>query len=348
MLDAAVATLASAIGVPADSLTTARVTAFRPANQAQQQARTQYLYLAGQGATPQALREARTSIDDRVQYELNLAFDPRTIVGDTPASGRRYGNADVTGPDPLHGSHVAGIIAAARGDSGTVGIAPGVTILSVRAVPNGDERDKDIANAIRFAVDHGANIINMSFGKAYSPEKATVDSAVRYAESKGVLMVHAAGNDGDDADVNPSYPVADYVGGGRASTWVEVGASSWKRDALAAVFSNYGKQRVDLFAPGVDILSTKAGGGYIREDGTSMAAPVVSGVAALLMSHFPTLTAADVKRILVSTVTKYPTLVVAQPGGDARVPFASLSAAGGVVNAYAAVQKAIDETRTRP
>jgi subtilisin family serine protease len=223
-----------------------------------------------------------------------------------------------------------------------------VTVLAVRAIPNGDERDKDVANAIRYAVDRGAQIINMSFGKGYSPQKATVDSAVRYAEAKGVLMVHAAGNDGEDADANPSYPVPEYEGGGRASTWLEVGASSWKLDQLAAPFSNYGKKRVDLFAPGVDILSLAPGGGYAREDGTSMAAPVVSGVAALLMAHFPTLTAADVKRILLETVTPYRDRQVPRPGSEERVPFASLSATGGVVNAYAAVKKAQDETRTRP
>jgi subtilisin family serine protease len=347
-LDESVRTLAAAMGVPAAQVTAARVTAFRPTNEAQQRARSQFLFLHGNGVTPEALQEAREAIEGRVKYELNPDFDPRAIVGDTPASGRQYGNADVTGPDASHGSHVAGIIAAARGDSGTVGIAPGVVILPVRAIPNGDERDKDVANAIRYAVDRGANIINMSFGKGYSPQKATVDSAVRYAESKGVLLVHAAGNDGENADQSPSFPVADYTGGGRASNWIEVGASSWKPDALAAPFSNYGKQRVDLFAPGVDIRSTFPGGGYKRQDGTSMAAPVVSGVAALLMSHFPTLTAADVKRILVQTVTPYGDRQVPLPGGQQQVPFASLSSSGGVVNAYAAVKKALEETRTRP
>jgi subtilisin family serine protease len=348
MLDASVASLATALNVPADSVTVARVTALRPTNATVQRARSQFLLLNSNGITPSILKRARDAMDDRVKYELNPDFDPRPIVGDAPSTGRRYGNPDVTGPDPSHGSHVAGIIAGAPGDSGAVGIAPGTTVLAVRAIPNGDERDKDVANAIRYAVDRGAQIINMSFGKGYSPQKATVDSAVRYAESKGVLMVHAAGNDGEDADVNPSYPVADYEGSGRASTWLEVGASSWKLDQLAAPFSNYGKKRVDLFAPGVDILSLAPGGGYVREDGTSMAAPVVSGVAALLMAHFPTLTAADVKRILLETVTPYADRQVPRPGGEDRVPFASLSATGGVVNAYAAVKKAQDETRTRP
>jgi subtilisin family serine protease len=332
---------------PAD-VTRARVEALRPANEAQQRARGQFLFLASNGATPEAVREAREAMDARVKYELNPEFDPRPLVGDTPAAGRRYGNPDVTGPDASHGSHVAGIIAAAPGDSGTIGIAPGVTILPVRAIPNGDERDKDVANAIRYAVDRGALIINMSFGKGYSPEKARVDSAVRYAESKGVLLVHAAGNDGEDADAERSFPVPEYDGSGRAATWLEVGASSWNADALAAPFSNYGQKRVDLFAPGVDILSTVPGGGYKREQGTSMAAPVVSGVAALLMAHFPSLTAADVKRIILQTVTPYRDRQTPRPGGEQRVPFGTLSASGGVVNAYEAVKKALDETRARP
>ncbi|MDF1505228.1 S8 family peptidase, partial [Roseisolibacter sp. H3M3-2] len=347
-LEGAVATLASALGVPADQVTRARVEALRPANEQQQRARAQFLFLASNGATPEAVREAREAMDDRVKYELNPDFDPRTIVGDTPAAGRRYGNPDVTGPDASHGSHVAGIIAAARGDSGTVGVAPGVTILPVRAIPNGDERDKDVANAIRYAVDRGAQIINMSFGKGYSPEKARVDSAIRYAESKGVLLVHAAGNDGEDADAHRSFPVPEVEGGARVSTWLEVGASSWNPEALAAPFSNYGQKRVDLFAPGVDILSTVPGGGYKREQGTSMAAPVVSGVAALLMAHFPTLTAADVKRIILQTVTPYRDRPTTKPGGEGQVPFGTLSATGGVVNAYEAVKKALDETRARP
>jgi len=216
-------------------------------------------------------------------------------------------------------------------------------------VPDGDERDKDVANAIRYAVDHGAQVINMSFGKAYSPQKAAVDAAVRYADSAGVLMVHAAGNDGNDLAKEPSFPTPFYEGGGRAQNWIEVGASSWKgRDSLAASFSNYGQAQVDLFAPGVDILSTVPGGGYERESGTSMAAPVVSGIAALLMAHYPSLKAADVKRILLETATRRPDQMVVPPGGGQPVRFGTLSATGGVVNAYEAVRAAERVAGTRP
>jgi subtilisin family serine protease len=214
--------------------------------------------------------------------------------------------------------------------------------MSVRTVPDGDERDKDVANAIRYAADNGANIINMSFGKAYSPYKSLVDDAVRYADSKGVLMVHAAGNEGEDMAKAASFPTPEYLTGGRAANWIEVGASSWKsRDSLVASFSNYGKTRVDVFAPGEDIYSTVPGGGYKKESGTSMASPVVAGVAALLMSYFPNLTASDVKRIIMQSSTKLGDQMVAKPGeGGGIVKFGELSITGGIVNVFAAVKMA--------
>ncbi len=222
------------------------------------------------------------------------------------------------------------------------GIAEGVRLMTVRAVPDGDERDKDVANAIRYAVDNGAHIINMSFGKAFSPQKSLVDAAVRYAEERGVLMIHAAGNDGEDVEVEESYPTPRYQDGSRAESWIEVGAANWSVQSLAASFSNYGGTRVDVFAPGVDILSTYPGGEFRREDGTSMAAPVVTGVAAMLMAYFPDLTASDVKRILLESSTKYADFQVPRPGSGEPVPFGELSATGGVVNAYAAVRMALE------
>jgi subtilisin family serine protease len=223
--------------------------------------------------------------------------------------------------------------------------------MMIRTVPDGDERDKDIANAIRYAVDNGANIVNMSFGKGFSPEKAAVDEAVKYADSKGVLLVHAAGNDGENLAEKPSFPTPAYIGGGKPGNWIEVGASSWKGlDSLAAPFSNYGKAQVDVFAPGVDILSTVPGGGYERESGTSMAAPVVSGVAALLMSYFPNLSAADVKRILIDSSTRYADQKVVRPGAQngEQVTFGTLSITGGIVNAYQAIKLAEQMSATKP
>jgi subtilisin family serine protease len=214
--------------------------------------------------------------------------------------------------------------------------------MMVRAVPDGDERDKDIANAIRYAVDNGAQVINMSFGKGFSPQKAVVDAAVKYADAHGVLMIHAAGNDGADMDSVQNFPNARYLDGGRPRNWLEVGASSWKGGTdLAAEFSNYGQTQVDLFAPGVDILSSVPGDKYERDSGTSMAAPVVTGVAALVMSYYPELSAFDVKRILLNSATRHPDQMVTKPGskGD-KVPFGTLSATGGIVNAYGALKMA--------
>ncbi|MEJ2540192.1 MAG: S8 family peptidase [Gemmatimonadota bacterium] len=310
------------------------------------QAKEIYLQLEAAGITPETLEEVEEDLTDRRDYGLNPDFDPRPIVGDDPTDEdeRRYGNADVMGPDAEHGSHVAGIVAAIRDNGvGMDGIAsPNVRIMAIRAVPNGDERDKDVANAIRYAVDQGADIINMSFGKSFSPEKSLVDEAVRYADENGVLLVHAAGNDAADLEVEENYPNPFYEDGGRASNWITVGASSWKADSLAAPFSNYGRTRVDLFAPGVDILSTVPGEEWERNDGTSMAAPVVTGVAALLMAYFPDLDAAEVKRILLESAVPYADQAVPPPGEPAApVAFGSLSVTGGVVNAYEAVRRAL-------
>ena len=179
-------------------------------------------------------------------------------------------------------------MAALRGNAfGIDGIAPNtadrvaVRIMALRAVPGGDERDKDVANAIRYAADNGAHVVNMSFGKAYSPQKEAVDAAVRYALARGVLFVHAAGNDAKDLDVEPSFPTARLTDGTTAGAWLEVGASAETADALAAGFSNVGATRVDLFAPGAQVGTLARNGLTTVTDGTSFAAPVVAGVAAL-------------------------------------------------------------------
>ncbi|HWY38897.1 MAG TPA: S8 family serine peptidase, partial [Bacteroidia bacterium] len=258
--------------------------------------------------------------EDQVKYNLNLDYDPRNIIGDDyKNSGEKlYGNNDCNGPGSLHGTHVAGIIAANRTNNiGVKGVADNVRIMAVRAVPDGDERDKDIANAIIYAVDNGAKVINMSFGKAYSYDKAAVDKAVKYAESKDVLMIHAAGNDGIDIDVKVHYPCRKYAEGGEAKNWLDVGALSWKKnEKMPASFSNYGKKTVNVFAPGVDIYSTKTGGGYLNESGTSMASPVTAGVAAVIRSYYPNLTAKQVKKIIEkSVVTDFKKTMVDKPGG---------------------------------
>jgi subtilisin family serine protease len=257
---------------------------------------------------------------------------------------RYYGNNDVTGPDALHGTHVAGIIAAVRTNNiGVQGIAGSpVQVMSVRAVPNGDERDKDVANAIRYAVDNGAQIINMSFGKEFSPQRSAVEAAYKYAASKNVLLVHAAGNEDDNLDVSPHYPAAFYLDGSVPPTLLTIGASGPTDDEnLTASFSNYSKRQVDVFAPGVGIYSTLPGNKYGPESGTSMASPVTAGVAAVLKSYFPNLTAPDLKRIIRQSAQVHHTLVLVPGENGKKADFATLSATGGVVDLYAAVQLAL-------
>jgi len=256
-----------------------------------------------------------------------------------------YGNNDIMGPTPNHGTHVSGIIAAARNNGvGIDGVSDAVKIMMIRVVPDGDEYDKDVALAIKYAVNNGAKIINMSFGKAYSPEKYWVDSAVRYAEQKDVLLVHSAGNESYNLDSTTVFPNA-YLAAWKqnANNFITIGASSdtlITDNSIAAEFSNYGKQNVDLFAPGVKIYSTLPGGNvYGNQDGTSMASPIVTGVAAILRTYYPSLSAQQVKTILEKTVyipaATAPSLL---PGNSSITkPFSTLSKTGGIVNAYNAV-----------
>lgn len=290
------------------------------------------------------LEKAVEHFEVQAKYAYNTDFDPRHIVGDDPEDYKEkyYGNNDPTGPDPSHGTHVAGIIAANRGnDLGIEGIADHVLIMPIRAVPNGDERDKDIANSIRYAVDNGAKIINMSFGKSYSPGKKYVDKAVKYAEKKGVLLIHAAGNSSKEVTPENNFPNRWFAKRGTSNAWIEVGASGPRDNQdLPATFSNFSKEGVDLFAPGVDIYSTIPGSEYENNSGTSMAAPTVSGVAALLLAYYPELKPKEVRSILKNSVYKAGGDKVNLPGQEEMVNFGDLSQTGGIVNAYQAIQMA--------
>ncbi|MGM0547507.1 MAG: S8 family peptidase [Bacteroidota bacterium] len=295
------------------------------------------------------IADQKKQIYEFAKYGYNPDFSPRNIVGDDyeDSSERHYGNNDVAGPDPSHGTHVAGIIAAERNnDLGVDGIASGVQIMAIRAVPNGDERDKDIANAIRYAVDNGADVINMSFGKSYSPNKEVVDEAVKYADENNVLMVHGAGNSAENTDEKPSYPTDKFDNGEYANLWLTVGATGWKpNEEFVAQFSNYGDETVDLFAPGVDIYSTMPDNEYKFQEGTSMASPVVAGAAALIMAYYPDLTAQEVRQIILDSTTKYADQEVllpneGNPEESETVLFSELSVSDGVVNVYKALQAA--------
>lgn len=299
----------------------------------------------------QELMDGIKYYDTQVKYHLNVDFDPRKdSVGDDYSNSyeRNYGNNNVTGPDAEHGTHVAGIVGAIRSnDLGIKGVSDNVKIMVLRTVPDGDERDKDVANSILYAVENGAKILNMSFGKAYAWDKKVVDDAVKYAISKGVLLIHAAGNDGKNTEKEDNFPnrlFADSTGVtmGTAQGWIEVGASGWKNDEeLVASFSNYGGKTVDVFAPGVKINSTMPGSTYKENDGTSMAAPVVSGLAALIWSHYPQLTALQIKDIIMNSVVKVEQKVKIKEAGDSKkVLLSDISVSGGIVNAYNALKLA--------
>lgn len=295
--------------------------------------------------------------DDQIKYNLNMDFDGRKIVGDKPDdfNDRKYGNNNVTGPNPedaSHGTLVSGIIAAERGNGkGSDGIANNVAIMAIRAVPNGDEYDKDIALAIRYAVDNGAKVINGSFGKYFSPHKEWVTDAIKYAASKDVLVVFASGNEGKDIDFteNRSFPTDAVDSKTEISDNVlTVGAldSHYNKD-LVANFSNYGKNNVDVYAPGVQIYGTLPNNTYKPEDGTSFASPNAAGVAALVRSYFPNLSASQVKHILMDSGTT--TAMEVELGGKKeKRPFSEASKSGKMVNAYNALVMAEKMSKGQP
>jgi len=307
------------------------------------------LSLYGKGFNKEEYIEYRDQVFAKYKKQINTDYNPRTIIGDDIDNGNdtNYGNNDVAGPDPSHGTAVAGIIAANRTNNlGMLGVADNVQIMVLRVVPDGDEYDKDVANAIRYAAANGAKILNCSFGKQYSPNKKMVDDAILFAQSKGVLIVHAAGNDGVNNDLITHYPAnLDAKNNAIITNWIDVGASAMKDNKrFPAVFSNYGKKTVDVFAPGVDIYTTFPGNDYKIKSGTSFSAPVVSGVAALIWSYYPNFSAQDIKKIIIESVVKYNKKKVILPNLESKkktkVRFGELCVTAGVVNVYNALQLA--------
>lgn len=283
-------------------------------------------------------------------YDIN--FDGRAIVGDNPNNfnDRNYGNPSVLQVDEeeTHGTHVTGIVAAVRNNGiGMNGVTNNVKIMAIRAVPDGDEYDKDVALAIRYAVDNGAKVINMSFGKSYSPQKEWVYDAIKYAASKDVLLVHAAGNDAKNIDKEDNFPNdSDDKMTEFADNLITIGASTRQfNENLVANFSNYGKKNVDLFAPGLEIYSTIPNNKYESIQGTSMAAPQVAGVAALVRSYYPKLSAKEVKQILMNSGIEVPFDVILPGSRNKQVPFNSLSVSGKILNAFNAVLMAQQQSK---
>ncbi len=292
------------------------------------------------------LQRAVDYFSGRADFMYNIDFNGR-VTGDDTENIRdtKYGNKYVIGSKDgeIHGTHVSGIICAERNNGvGMNGVAHNVALMSVRAVPDGDEYDKDVALAIRYAVDNGAKVINMSFGKSYSPHRAWVFDAIKYAERKDVLLVHAAGNDHADIDVEDNFPtdskdkITEF-----ADNVITVGAMTRHFDEnISATFSNYGKRNVDVFAPGLEIYSTFPKDNYKSIQGTSMASPEVAGVAALIRSYYPSLTASQVKHILMDSGIEMNKEVKLPAGRGIKakmVRFNSLSVKGKILNAYNAL-----------
>ncbi|MBN1158691.1 MAG: S8 family serine peptidase [Bacteroidales bacterium] len=285
--------------------------------------------------------------------DLNLRLNPELrnreeIVMDNPENltDTIYGNnmLDVMGPG--HGTGVSGALGASVNGKGIDGIAKTVRLMILRVVPDGDERDKDVALAIRYAVRNGADIINCSFGKKYSAQPGFVSEAIAEAERKDVLIVHAAGNDGEDIDQTVYYPSGLLQDGRYACNWITVGASMpYDNGGLVAQFSNYGKKTVDVFAPGYRVTTCTLDNGYEKFSGTSIAAPIVSGVAAVLKSYFPNLKAPEIKEIIIRSAYNPVTDIVQIPGtanGD-TAKLSELCVSGGIVNLYRAVVLAEQE-----
>lgn len=303
------------------------------------------------------VKDKETQLDSIVNKNLNLEYNERLSIGDNPnILEKGYGNNNVSntikGIRTIqdHNTMVSGIIAANRtNNKGIKGIAENVKIMPLNISPSGDEHDKDIAMAIRYAVDNGAKIINMSFGKEFSMHKDWVSDAFKYAQEHNVLIVHSAGNNSQNIDENKSFPndLNDDDSKEIFDNFINVGSTTQKLDrTFVSDFSNYGKQNVDLFAPGEEIYTTGAGNIYKTESGTSFSAPMVCGTAALIWSYYPKLTVKEVKQIILDSGTQYD-IEVNIPGSDKKIPFSELSKSGKVLNLYNAMQLAEKVNKTK-
>jgi subtilisin family serine protease len=298
---------------------------------------------AGEGFQDE-IKEYIEYVYKQLNFNLNVNHDGRKLVGDNPndINDKNYGNGNVKGPnidDALHGTHVAGIIAQLKGNSkgGDGVVANNIEIMAVRAVPNGDEYDKDIALAIRYAVDNGAKVINGSFGKDYSPQKEWVWDAIKYAASKDVLIVHAAGNDAKNIDKEPNFPSDEVDGKEIADNFLSIGALNKEYGTnMIASFSNFGKMNVDIFSPGNEIYATIPNNQYKYLQGTSMASPNAAGVAALVRSFYPNLTASQVKKIIMDSGTPINSSVSVGEAKESML-FSNTCTSGKIVNAYNAL-----------
>ena len=304
------------------------------------------MYLSG--FSESELLRATDNNKIRLEKNLNLDFNPRDIIGDNTndINDTHYGNPDVIGPNSGNGTSAAVIIAGVRNNElGIDGIATDVEIMSLRAIPKGDERDKDVALAINYAVNNGADIICMNFGKKISPQREFVDDAIKYAELKNVLIVRSAGDNAENLDQEVNFPTGIYPDKSKATNFICVGASRKnKGDSMVYVYSNYGQNYVDIFAPGAGIYSTDLNNEYSSHSGSGPAANVVAGIAALILSYHPELKPNELIDILLASSTDYKKRLVLKPSLNIwereTVKFETLCKSGGIINAYEAMKMA--------
>lgn len=303
--------------------------------------------IESESGTLDQLMESKNQLDSLVNRNLNINYNDRKFIGDNPEKLEKgYGNnrLNVNTFQLGHNTAVSSIIAANRDNSiGTKGFHQNIKIMPLSISASGDEHDKDIAMAIYYAVDNGAKIINMSFGKEFSLKQEWVTEAFKYAEKHNVLLVHGSGNNRFDVDSNPYYPSdIDYLHDSKnelVSNFINVGSISKRTDStMVSPFSSYGKQNVDLFAPGEDIYIAKPNNEYGYDSGTSLAAPMVSGTAALIWLYYPKLTVQEVKKIILESGVTIDKNVVKPGTKEEMVPFSELSKTGKILNTYNAMK----------
>lgn len=298
--------------------------------------------------TLEAIKDKQTQIDSVVNKNLNINYNERLSIGDNPSILEKgYGNNNISNTKEgyrliqNHSTMMAGVIGGNKNNTlGVKGILQNVKFMPLNISPSGDEHDKDIAMAVYYAVDNGAKIINMPLGKEFSLHKQWIIDAFKYAEKQNVLIVHSAGNSGLDIDKNPVYPndTSLDINVEFCNNFITVGSTNHiLNDKFVSNYSNYGKENVDLFAPGEEIYTTAAGNSYKVDSGTSLSTPMVSGTAALIWTYYPTLTAKEVKEIILNSGTSYDLEVIIPGTKDKKIKFSELSKSGKVLNTYNAM-----------
>lgn len=286
----------------------------------------------------------------KAEYERKVgqfgADGRKDIIGDNylDINYNKYGNNVLLTADAAIGTMEAGIIVAKRENGlGGNGIMDQAEIMTLRVAANGEPYLKDIALAIRYAVDHQADIIMLPVQNTLYPEdqKKWISEALEYAESKGVFCITPAWEGAQDLAVETYYPNR-WMTGKKELTNLMVVCSSDK-NGNPSMNSNYGAKEVDLYAPGMEIYSTYTGDTYQSGTGLGLAAATTVGVAALIKAYYPHLTGTQIRNILLETVTSRKDaevekgiIVDGKPTQDLFL-FGDLCLSGGIINAYQAV-----------